>query len=593
MNLKKVFTNWRIVLLLVVVLLSLVLIRPYIFTSIEGVAIRHVDINSTAYNAGLRSPDADTKPLFREVITEINGRKINNVQDYGEVVSGLEVNDTVEIKTKSSFDDSDDTSASLLFKVDKSYRMQVQPEYNVIELNETETKKIERVEEVNTTINGTVQTINKTVVEYKQVPKFKRELLGPKDLGLKVYDAPQTNLKKGLDLQGGTRVLLEPERPISADEEDLIITNLKERLNVYGLSDMVIRPVKKGLFSEETLVSVEIAGVNEEEVKELIGSQGKFEAIIGNQTVFNGNEVKSVCRTADCSYAENPRNPCGKRSDGTWQCEFVFSITISPEAAERQAQITRELDIITENGQQYLSEPLKLFLDDSLVDELRISSGLQGQSETTFSISGPGVGDSYQDAIENSRKNMKQLQTYLETGSLPVKLNIVKIDSISPKLGERFLNNALVVGFAAIFGVVAFILIRYRDLKVGVPVVITMISEVIMILGIAAGIGWNIDMAAIAGIIIAVGTGVDDQIVILDEIRRGKNASLSWKERIKRAFFVIFAAFFTTLAAMLVLLSAGAGLLRGFALTTILGITVGVLISRPAFASISEMLLKD
>ncbi|MGM5481971.1 MAG: hypothetical protein ACQESF_00770 [Nanobdellota archaeon] len=593
MNAKKIFTNWKIMLLLVVVILSIMMIKPYLFTSNEGVAVRNVEKNSTAYNAGMVSPGADTKPLFREVITEINGRVIKGVQDYTDVVNNLEVNDTVIIKTKSSFKDKGDTFPSLLFKLDNSYTMNVEGNYKTIELNETVTKKVNETVSVNKTINDSVKTINKTVTNYIQVPKKVKELKGPKSLGLNVYDAPSTNLKKGLDLQGGTRVLLEPEKSITKDQEELIISSLKERLNVYGLSDMVIRPVKKGLFTDDTLISVEIAGVNQEEVKELIGSQGKFEAEIGNKTVFTGNEVKNVCRTTGCSYIENPRNPCGKTSDGNWRCEFLFTITISPEAAQRQAEITKSLEVITEEGQQYLSEPLELYLDNELVDELRISAGLQGLSETSFSISGPGVGRSYEEARQNSAENMKKLQVYLETGSLPVKLDIVKIDSISPSLGKKFFTNALVVGLAAILGVIAFILIRYRDLKIGLPVAITMVSEVIMILGIAAGTGWNIDMAAIAGIIIAVGTGVDDQIVILEEIRRGKDYNISWKERVKRAFFVIFAAFFTTLAAMLVLFSAGAGLLRGFAFTTILGISVGVFISRPAFASIAELLLKD
>ena len=55
-------------------------------------------------------------------------------------------------------------------------------------------------------------------------------------------------------------------------------------------------------------------------------------------------------------------------------------------------------------------------------------------------------------------------------------------------------------------------------------------------------------------------------------------------EKIKNALFIVFGAFFTIVAAMLPLFWAGAGLLRGFAFTTIIGVTVGILITRPAFA---------
>ena len=63
--------------------------------------------------------------------------------------------------------------------------------------------------------------------------------------------------------------------------------------------------------------------------------------------------------------------------------------------------------------------------------------------------------------------------------------------------------------------------------------------------------------------------------------------------RIKNAFFIIMAAYFTTMVAMFPFLMAGAGLLRGFALTTMMGISFGVFVTRPAYAAIIEILLKD
>ncbi len=144
----------------------------------------------------------------------------------------------------------------------------------------------------------------------------------------------------------------------------------------------------------------------------------------------------------------------------------------------------------------------------------------------------------------------------------------------------------------AIIAVSLVIFIRYRDLKVALPIIIISSSEVLIILGIAALIKYNIDIAAIAGIIAAVGTGVDDQIVIVDEILSGKKREefLSLKEQIKRAFFIIFVAYAVGVASMIPLFWAGAGLFTGFAVTTILGISIGVFITRPAFAAIVESL---
>ena len=121
-----------------------------------------------------------------------------------------------------------------------------------------------------------------------------------KELGLRVYDAPKTNIRQGLDLQGGTRVLLRPEKRLSQEDMGFLLANMKQRLNVYGLGDVVVRDATD--LSGNQYIMVEIAGVNEEEIRGLLARQGKFEAKVGNNTVFTGgNDITYVCRTAECS----------------------------------------------------------------------------------------------------------------------------------------------------------------------------------------------------------------------------------------------------------------------------------------------------
>jgi len=187
---------------------------------------------------------------------------------------------------------------------------------------------------------------------------------------------------------------------------------------------------------------------------------------------------------------------------------------------------------------------------------------------------------------------MKKLQTVLITGSMPVKLDIARMDAVSPTLGKNFLKYAMITILIAIAVVGSIVFIRFRKIKVTGLIVSTMLCEVVIILGIAALIKWNLDLAAIAGIIAAIGTGVDHQIIITDETLGGAGTVLGWKERIKRAFFIITGAYFTTVVAMIPLYAMGAGLLRGFAIITIIGITIGVFITRPAYAQIIEVLSK-
>ncbi len=528
MRLKKIFTNWRVIVLLAFLLFSLI----SIFTinpnnwSAGGVTIRSVVPNSSASLAGIENPSPKLTPLAKERIVSIEGAKIKSIGDYYRAVDDVQENDTITVET-----------------------------------------------------NRRIYTL------------LVREIGGETDLGLKVKDAPNSNIRKGLDLEGGTRVLLQPTEAISEENLDITIANLKERLNVYGLSDVTVRAASD--LAGESFILVEISGVTEDEVKELLAKQGKFEAKIGNETVFFGGkkDITYVCRSADCSGID-PRKGCTTLNNGGNVCSFFFAITLSPEAADRQAELTKSLTIVSEEGGDYLSEEITLFLDDNEVDKLNIGAELQGRATTNIQISGSGAGRTQQEAIVDALQNMKKLQTIIITGSLPVKLDISKLDTISPSLGKEFLDNVLLVGLLAILSVVTIVSIRYRKLKIIAPMVLTLLSEMVLILGFASMVGWSLDLAAIAGIIIVAGTGVDHLIIITDETIKGTEIH-DWKKRIKNAMSIVLGAYLTTVAGMLPLLWAGAGLLKGFALTTIAGISFGVFIARPAFASLVEILLKD
>ena len=409
------------------------------------------------------------------------------------------------------------------------------------------------------------------------------------DLGLLVAKAPRSNLRKGLELQGGTRVLLEPASEVSDQEIKDIISTMEERLNVYGLTDLTIKSASD--LAGNNFITVELAGVSKDEVKDLIAKQGKFEAKIGNETVFTGKEVTFVCRSGGgtCTNLVEPLCP---QSGSGYVCRFEFEIHLSEEAASKHKKITDNLKVIpSESGQRILEKTIDFYLDGKQVDSLQIDASLKGIKASRITISGPGNGRTIKEALQEAINNKNQLQTFLITGSLPTKLEIVKLDSLSPSLGEEFIDNALFIGLLSLFGVGIVIYLRYRSLKVSLPIMFILSSEIFAILGFTALFRSNLDLAAIAGIIAAVGTGVNDQIVIADEVLEGSASSIA--QNIKKAFFVILVAYFTTVAAMLPLLKAGAGLLTGFALVTIVGVTIGVLITRPAFGAIIKILLEE
>jgi preprotein translocase subunit SecD len=580
-KIKKLLTNWRIILLIILLLLAVTAIKPNFNTS--GVSITYVESNSSANIAGLSSPPQNIQPRDREVIKSILGREVKDVSDYYEIldeISFMQPGNTVIINTNK-----------------KSYQLILKPEIFINVTNELETIVVNVTEEVYDENNETY--VNKTIEKEITQNVTEETIMGVEDIGLQVKEAPFSNIRKGLDLEGGTRVILQTEEDLSAEDFEYLLNHMAQRLDVYGLSDIRPKPIYD--LARERYILIEIPGASQEDVKSLVLQQGLFEAKIGNTTVFSGgDDIRTVMMTPEQSGID-PTAGCSPIDQDQWTCRFFFGIVLSQEAAERQAAVTEKLNVITidEQGRalprenQYLDGKLDFYLDGVLTESLNIGADLRGRAVTEIRITGPGQGRSQQEARNNALRDMKEMQTLLKTGSLPVNLIVIKTDTISPLLGQEFLKNALIMGFAVLISVITIIFIVYKKIQIVIPIALTMISELVLLLGFASAFRWSLDMAAIAGIIIVIGTGVDHLIIITDETMNKSLLGLTWLQKIKRAFSIIFIAGLTTLGAMIPLMFAGAGLLKGFAIITIVGMGIGVLIARPAYSAMIEILLNN
>jgi len=198
------------------------------------------------------------------------------------------------------------------------------------------------------------------------------------------------------------------------------------------------------------------------------------------------------------------------------------------------------------------------------------------------------------------QEDLKSLTILLESGSLPVAVDSISKVTVTAALGQSFLWTVILIGLVAAIAVALVLFLRYKVLALIIPMMFTVFAEAALTLGISAAWGWPLDLAAIAGIIAAIGYGVDDQIVITDELKKHKKeedaAGMSLLNRAKRAFFIVMAAAATVIAVMIPLLligpSSGMARLVGFAFTTIIGVLVGVLITRPAFQEIAKAVIQ-
>ncbi len=439
-----------------------------------------------------------------------------------------------------------------------------------------------------------------------------------------------THIQKGIDLQGGINALIKPKIP-TYDNAKKVMDILMNRISTFGLKEAKASLVKiKG----EYLIDLSIGGADEKDLRQLIEKQGVFKAYIeriakksgndrysfklkgktytfiyhndtivfpslnktlsANDTLtldgfnikfvnktedgvvlwieaFSGEDIKSVLTGAQYSSIVNA---------GSYY-SYYFTVTISQKAAENMKYLTEDMIPVGTS----LNEKIVFVLDGNVVDKLNIDVGLKGTLATNVRITGSGK------THDEALKNMKRLVAILESGSLPVEVEIVEIQQISPTLGSNFFRVAVYAIIFALIFVALVVWVVYRDPRIVIPMILTSITEVLAILGFASLVSWTIDLAAIAGIVAAIGTGIDDQIVVIDEAKKRKEKE-SLKVKLKRAFFIIFSSAATTIGAMFPLLMSSFANVKGFAFTTIVGVLIGVFITRPAFARTVKVLLE-
>ncbi|MDD3985864.1 MAG: preprotein translocase subunit SecD [Methanobacterium sp.] len=370
-------------------------------------------------------------------------------------------------------------------------------------------------------------------------------------------------ISQGIDLKGGSTIQIHLAEPVDVSNMSIVTAVLDKRLNAFGVNDVSVRA------SGDQDVIVQIAGVKPEEVQNIVGTPGKFEGKIDNQTALVGSSIKSV----------KPYTVTGKN----W--EVPFSVTT--EAAKNFAQLAK--------GKA--GTPVDMYLDGKLISSPEISAELAtGTASTDVQIRGGNQ------TKEAAQEEAKSIQVVLESGALPVSVSIVSVKSLSAELGSQFKYGALIAGVLTLLAIALIIFIRYRNPILVIPIIITSLAELVLILGVASVIHWTIDLPAIAGILAAIGTGVDDQIIITDEVLKEgvvtKKTVTALKFKINNAFFIIFASAATLIASMLPLAYVGItrgvtgiGVLSGFAFTTIIGVLVGIFLTRPVYAKFIELLL--
>ena len=194
------------------------------------------------------------------------------------------------------------------------------------------------------------------------------------------------------------------------------------------------------------------------------------------------------------------------------------------------------------------------------------------------------VNGTIQQKINDAQNKSNQISTILSGGALPVQVIVGQPITTPATLGKHFEVISAIALLLAILAVSITIVIRYKKLFLIAPIILTTLAE-LFIIGSIMGLAATIDLSAVAGMIAVIGTGVDAQIIITDEVLAG-HKDTTMKTRMSSAFYLVMRNALLLSLAMLPLFFSALTTEIWFAGATIIGALLGAVITRPAYGAI-------
>lgn len=347
------------------------------------------------------------------------------------------------------------------------------------------------------------------------------------------------SIRQGLDLQGGTHVVLEAEdtdvAQVNDDAMNRVVTIMEKRVNALGLTEPIIQ--REGA----RRVIIELPGVKDPDAAiKTIGKTAmlEFKDEEGN-TVLNGTDLQDAQAATNQQTGQN-----------------VVNLTFSDEGAKKFADLTMK----------NVGRTIAIVLD--------------GEVLTAPNVREPILGGKAEITGQKTLEEAQNLAVVLRSGALPVKVNIIETRTVGPSLGQDSKDKSAFAFAVGLGAVLVFMILFYR--LSGFIADIALMAYTMMLLGLLYLLDATLTLPGVAGIILSIGMAVDANVLIFEHFKEeyqlnGKTLRLSMQAGFERAFTTIFDSNITTIIAALVLFFLGTGTIRGFAITLGLGTMLSML----------------
>ena len=388
------------------------------------------------------------------------------------------------------------------------------------------------------------------------------------------------DLTLGLDLKGGTQVLLEAEinedQPLPEDALNSAKIIVEQRVNGLGLAEPTVQ-----LQGERRMI-VELPGVkNPDQAIETIRSTGQLEFVnLGGfpvrpdhfiNTTNRPNAVAALQEAMAAGEAAPQAVPFPEELFETIMTGDILQAVVATQDEYTFWQI--QFDLKSESSGDFfnytrdnIGEVLAIVLDGRVLSTPVINAAINDNGVIT--------GDFSQEEAES-------LAIQMRYGALPIPLEVVDVRTIGASLGQDSIDRSLLAGIVGGALVLLFMVLLYR--LPGLIATVALAIYVTLNIAMYKLLPVTLTLPGIAGFILSIGMAVDANILIFErmkeELRSGRSLRLAVETGFSRAWPAIRDGNLSTLISCAVLYwfgnNFGASVVKGFAIT----LSVGVLLS--------------
>ena len=346
----------------------------------------------------------------------------------------------------------------------------------------------------------------------------------------------------GLDIKGGVRFVLEAvntkEVKVTTEAMETAISVIQKRVNALGISEAVVVKEKGANWKR---IDVELPGWKDPaKAKELIGQTALLQFKTEDGTVvLTGAHIKN----ATLEFSKDPET----------LGQPVIAFQLDAEGTKIFADVT----------EKNIGKTISIYLDNKLLMAPTVKSAItegQGVIEGKF-----------------TKEEAANYAALLRSGALPVKLNFIQEEVVGPSLGSYTIRMAVIGGIVAFIVIALYMIVFYGYL--GLLSALSLVFYVSLELAVLFLIHATLSLPAIGGAILSLGMAVDINVIVFErmkeELKLGKTLKSIINAGFANALRTVIDSNLTVLVGAAMLFYFGTTIIKGFAVTTTIGILSG------------------